>query len=227
MVKLPQKTSQSVPFFILALLVIGTFIGYFLLSMDNIAYAQSLSGCAPINIGNPGANVTIPAQCNTGGSGGLTNPFPDGWQPNRLDMGYDGTFTTKIVAPFSGTIIYAANSFSNWGGYIEIKADQTPSGLPTSTLYFAEGVGVVVGAGTHVTAGQEIAKPVPSVWNGILGNIEWGIAQEGPVGSPTNTYVYGKCGSAGAKSDVLNFASWAEKSLHVAPPSQTSNAGCP
>lgn len=188
-----------------------------LLTQDDVADAT----------GSGGGGSSAP----TTAANGLTNPFPDGWIPNRLDMGYDGTFKNKIVAPFSGTITYASDSFSNWGGYIEIKADQKPSGLPTSTLYFAEGVKPTVHSG-HVNAGDQIASSAPSPFGdpygtGSSGSIEWGLAQEGSVGSPTNTYVYGKCGSSAAKSAVLGFSQWAQQNLGLPPPSQTSNAGCP
>jgi hypothetical protein len=166
-------------------------------------------------------------------TGNFTNPFPGGWIPNRLDMGYDGTFKGQIVAPFSGTVIYASTSFSNWGGYMEIKADKKPSGLPSSTIYFAEGIKPLVNSG-HVNAGQPIAAGAPSPFRdaygtdpGGVGEIEWGVAQDGPSGSPTNTYVYGQCGSASARTSVLNFSKWAQETLHLPPPSQTSNAGCP
>ncbi|MGH7192136.1 MAG: hypothetical protein ACREJM_01225, partial [Candidatus Saccharimonadales bacterium] len=102
----------------------------------------------------PGGGGSTP-----GPTGGFTNPFPDGWTPGRLDMGYDGTFKNKIVAPFSGTITYAATSWSNWGGWIELKAGTKPAGLPSSTLYFAEGV-----------------KPAPGITNGKPVNAAFVIA---------------------------------------------------
>ncbi|HSX46310.1 MAG TPA: hypothetical protein VLG27_04920 [Candidatus Saccharimonadia bacterium] len=164
-------------------------------------------------------------------AGGFTNPFPKSWQPGRLDMGYDGTFTGQIVAPFSGTITYAATSFSNWGGYIELKASQKIPGLPSATLYFAEGVKPAAGihAGVTVQAGQPIADAFTTgAQAGIPGNIEWGPAQDpSGVGTPTNTYVYGQCHSASARATVLAFAKWAEQTLHVAAPAQTGQAGCP
>ncbi len=169
---------------------------------------------------------------STGGSTvGYTNPFPGGWKPGRLDMGYDGTFTGQIVAPFSGTITYATKSFSNWGGYIEIKADKQPSGLPTSTLYFAEGVAPAAGIANnkHVDVGTPIADAFTTgAQAGVPGNIEFGVAQDGPVGSPSDTYtkVPGN-GSAKAVQSVLDFAKWVEQVLNVAPPSSTGNAGSP
>jgi hypothetical protein len=149
-------------------------------------------------------------------------------------MGYDGTFKNKIVAPFSGTITYASASFSNWGGWIELKADSQPAGLPSSTLYFAEGVKPAAGItkGKHVNAGDPIADPYTTgAQGGVPGLIEWGVAQDGPVGTPTNTYVFGQCGSAAAKQAVLDFEQWAIQNLHVAQhdtsPSAGNTPGCP
>jgi hypothetical protein len=212
MIRRVPKLLLLAPFFLL--------LAMFLSIFTTPPASAQLSGCGQIDVGNPGANVSIPPQCASGSSGGLTNPFPDGFVTSRLDMGEDGTFKNRIVAPFSGTITYAANSFSNWGGYIELKADRKPAGLPTSTLYFAEGVGVVVRSG-HVQAGQTIAKPVPSVWNGIIGNIEWGVAQDGSGLTDTYSKV-----APNPRQMVLDFAKWAE-SLHVPPPTSTSQAGYP
>lgn len=189
--------------------------------------------CNTIGFGGASGSTQNPTP-TSGASGGLTNPFPDGWIPNRLDMGYDGTFKNKIVAPFSGTITYASTSFSNWGGWIELKADNQPAGLPSSTLYFAEGVKPTVTNGQHVNAGDQIAVPAPSPYGNAYGTnadgsgeIEWGLAQDGSVGTPTNTYVYGQCGSSSATSTVMAFSQWAQQNLGLSPPSQTSNAGCP
>lgn len=64
MIKLPQKTSRSTLFFILVFLFITVVGCYVLSSKSHVAFAQ-LNGCAQINIGNPGSNVAIPAQCQT------------------------------------------------------------------------------------------------------------------------------------------------------------------
>lgn len=186
------------------------------------------SNCVITKIGTPASSSPqLPATCPSTNApvDGLTNPFPGGWEPSRLDMGYDGTFQGQIVAPFAGTITYAANSFSNWGGYIEIKADQKPAALPYATLYFAEGASPIVSAGEHVNAGQPFANPMVNHFNGITGNIEWGVAVDGAVGTPTDPYA--EAGASNPKQMVLDFTTWAEQVLHVAPPSSTDNAGYP
>jgi murein DD-endopeptidase MepM/ murein hydrolase activator NlpD len=161
-------------------------------------------------------------------AGGFANPFPNGWTPGRLDMGYDGTFKNQIVAPFDGLIIYASRSFSNWGGYLVI---QSPSsiGLPTKTLYFAEGIFPTVSANQSVKAGQQIAiAGTIGAQAGIPGNIEWGVAKEANQLGPIDAYSsqLGN-GSAAARAMVLQFAAWAHDKLGVAMPSSTSNAGAP
>jgi hypothetical protein len=161
---------------------------------------------------------------------GFANPFPGGWIPNRLDLGYDGTFRHWIAAPFSGTITYAAQSFSNWGGYVEIRADHRIKGLPTRTLYFAEGVSPLFAAGTHVSAGTPIAKPAPSPYGDAYnttgagqGQIEWGMAAPGPTGAPTNPLA--ETGIADPARAVKSFAIWVVEHLGVAPPATTDHAG--
>ena len=178
--------------------------------------------------GGPGGPT---GSCPSTTTNGFTNPFPGGWTPNRLDMGYDGTFKGQIVAPFSGTITFAANSFSNWGGYMEIKADQQPQGLPTSTLYFAEGLKPIVTSG-KVTAGTPIADPAPSPYGNAYGTtsdgsgqIEWGVAADGSAGTPTNPLA--ETGISNPAQMVLAFAQWAEQTFQLPPPSQTGNAGSP
>ena len=178
--------------------------------------------------GSTGGGTSSDSSCSAGStgstvSGQYTNPFPKGWQPSRLDMGYDGTFKGQIVAPFSGTITFAADSFSNWGGYVEIKADQKIPDLPSSTFYFAEGISKVVSNGQHVTAGEPIAIAVPSIWNGITGNIEFGLAKEGVVGSPTDPLA--ETGISNPKQMVLDFVAWVEKNLNPAKPTSTGHAG--
>src|SRR5215831_15946244 len=161
-----------------------------------------------------------------------TNPFPGGWQPGRLDMGYDGRFEGHIVAPVFGKIIYAG-LFNGWMGSHGVILHHTgvnPIGkpVPTGCLFFVEGCMPMVHNGQTVRVGQNIAYAVRNPYNGIVGNIEWGVAQYGPVGFQTNAYAMalGTCTSA-AKQMCLDFAAWAHDVLGVAPPSSTSNAGCP
>lgn len=168
---------------------------------------------------------------------GCTNPFPGGWIPNRLDMGYDGTFKGQIVAPCSGTITYAGN-FNGWNGSygVIIKFDNDV-GLPTRSLFFTEGVQPIVKSGQHVNAGDAIANAYPSPYGdaygtnpAAMGEIEWGVNQDGPIGVQVDTYAIAlgnscKPGSA-SQQMVLNFAKWAEQNLNVAPPSSTDHAGC-
>lgn len=193
---------------------------------------QSAQACSDIGNDQSGG---YSSGSNNPSPGSYQNPFPGGWIPNRLDMGYDGTFKDKIVAPFSGTITYSG-VFNGWKGSLGliIKADSA-TGLPTKSLFFTEGVKPIVKTGQHVDAGTQIAVPTPSPYGNSYGTtadgsgqIEWGVSEDGPVGSQVDTYAIqlGVC-SAAAKSMVLNFAKWAENTLNVAPPAQTSNAGCP
>jgi hypothetical protein len=160
-----------------------------------------------------------------GAQNGFCNPFPDGWTPSRLDMGYDGTFKNRIVAPFDGLVTCATSSFSNWGGFVVIQS-ASDIGLPTKTLYFAEGIKPAVAQNTWVKKGQTIATATPSPWNGISGNIEFGVAMEAHGLGPLD--VYGKQlgnGSAASRKMVLAFSDWCQKTLGIAPPSATDHAG--
>jgi hypothetical protein len=163
---------------------------------------------------------------------GFADPFPGGWIPNRLDMGYDGTFKGVVVAPFSGTITYAARSFSNWGGYVEIRADHRIKDLSTSTFYFAEGLNPLFPAGKHVSAGTPIATPASSPWGNAYnttgrgqGQIEWGLALPGPTGVPTNPVA--ESGISNPARTVKAFAIWLVERLGIRPPASTNNAGYP
>lgn len=202
--------------------------------------AQTQQSCVTTGIDQASTNQSS-SNDNGGSNGSLTNPFPGGWSPNRLDQGYDGTFKGKIVAPFSGKITYAATGVATWGGYLDIKADQKPDSLPTSTLYFAEGLAPVVKTGDHVNAGDPIASPAPSPYGNAYGTtadgsgqIEWGVASDGSVGTYTLPYAQvlggGQCSknqnTPQAKSMVLNFASWAVQNFGLGQPTTTTDAGC-
>lgn len=195
------------------------------------ALGMSGSGLVQITrVTTPTADASAATDCqgetlaSTGTlANGFANPFPDGWLPSRLDMGYDGTFTKEIVAPFPGTVVYAASRFSNWGGYVELEASGTIPGLPTRTLYFAEGLLPALHAGQQVKAGQPIAIAVPSPWNGIAGNIEWGIAVNTPVGTPSNPYA--ESGAPDPAAMVLAFNQWVHSHLDVPASTDIGHAG--
>lgn len=183
---------------------------------------------SPAPVGSP-VGASCPSVGGSVGATGFVNPFPDGWTPGRLDMGYDGFFKTQIVSPCGGKVIYYINSqgANSWeGDYVVILCSSTIPGLPSNAFYFAEGITAVVKNGS-VTAGQQIAVPGPTGFSEGPGGIEWGLADpnnpgdtlaESGVGSYTN-------GSAASTTMVLNFAKWVELNLHVAPPATTDHAG--
>jgi beta-N-acetylhexosaminidase len=160
-------------------------------------------------------------------SGPFINPFPGGWIPNRLDMGYDGTFKGQIVAPFNGIIQFAGMT-QGWNGslMVVIKADTNP-GLPTASLYFTEGVKPIVTSGQKVTAGTPIADPYPSPYGDAYattpdgsGQIEWGVADSNaPQGSMPNTQAViigfpGTCSpSTASRAMVLAFYNFIKKAV--------------
>lgn len=163
----------------------------------------------------------------TASQGRYTNPFPVGWIPNRLDMGYDGTFKRKIVAPFDGRIHFAGVLRGNWRGSrgVIIKADQHIPALPSDTWYFAEGITPTVKAGDRVKAGQTIATPSVNPYNGVIGNIEFGLAAQGGVGQQTDPLA--ETGIKNPRQMVLQWEDWVHRNLGVAHPSSTSDAGYP
>jgi len=177
-------------------------------------------------IRSSGANRGI-TDISGSASDGFVNPFPDGWRPGRLDMGYDGTFTNRIVAPFDGLITYAAQRFSNWGGFIVLQSP-TDIGLPTKTLYFAEGLVPTVHTNQSVKAGQTIARAAPSVQGGA-GSIEWGVANEAHALGPVDPYGKSLGGSttatAASRKMVLVFSSWCQINLGLPAPATTGDAG--
>lgn len=167
----------------------------------------------------------------------FAHPFYLGWYPNRLDMGYDGTFKGQIFAPFKGRIVYAGGT-NGWNGsqmvVIEAHRSTHPaitSWIPTARLYFTEGCAPLLRTGTHFRAGQPIAKAVNSPYgdsygHGALGAIEWGVAAIAPDGQQPNTQakILG-AGSPNARRMVLGFNAGCIKYLHMAGATSTNNAG--
>jgi hypothetical protein len=203
---------------------VNAVLGYF----NKFGGASSSSGGG--STGSPGNPASSGACGDNSVSGAFTNPFPGGWEPNRLDMGYDGTFKGQIVAPFAGTITYSG-IFTGWRGSYGIILRSAPDvGLPTHSLYFTEGIKPLVQSGQTVQAGTPIASPVSNPYNGVVGNIEWGVNQDGPVDKQVDTQALalGNSCASGSPSQqmVLDFAKWFEQKLHVAPPSSTDHAGC-
>ncbi|MGH7238101.1 MAG: phage tail tip lysozyme, partial [Candidatus Saccharimonadales bacterium] len=161
------------------------------------------------------------ASCSSGGSatlaGGLANPFPGGWKPGRLDMGYDGHFTGEIVSPCNGTMTYVdtdSNHGSNggWeGAYYVVTCSSTIPGLPSSSFNFAEGTTPTVTQGQSVQAGQQIGRQGWTGYNEGPGGIEWGLA-EASIPRQTVAAALGNSCSAGSQSRqmVLNFSKWVQ-----------------
>ena len=209
----------------------------------------SQQSCADAGIDTSGGSTGTPTSPTP--SGNYTNPFPGGWVPNRLDMGYDGTFKGQIVAPFSGTVTYAG-AFNGWcsppgssncSDGVIIKADKD-FGMPTKCLYFTEGVSPITSLeGKHVNVGTPIANATASPYGAYrgqsssVGAIEWGVASDCPLHTFVNTEAVtlgaGNCKDSGgpgptpqSRKMVLNFSQWAQSALGLPPPSLTTDAGC-
>ncbi len=164
-------------------------------------------------------------------TGNFVNPFPDGWIPGRLDMGYDGTFTKKIVSPCDGKVIYKIYSSGphSWEGYyFVVQCSQSIPDLPSNAFFFAEGLTPTINQNQQVTANQQIAVTGPTGFSEGPGGIEWGLADpKNPGNALAESGVNGmsNCSSASATM-VNNFAKWVEQNLKVAKPSTTDHAGC-
>ena len=170
-----------------------------------------------------------------GTASGFTNPFPDGWTPGRLDMGYDGAFTNQIVSPCTGKMVYvnANTSHSDLGGwkgaFIAVQCSQPIPGFKSNVFFFAEGLTPTVTQDLTVTAGQRIAVPGWTGYSEGPGGIEWGLAN--PDNPATVTLAASgidgmtNC-SAASKTMVLAFSEWVQQNLGVKPPAETGDAGC-
>jgi beta-N-acetylhexosaminidase len=201
----------------------------------------ALDNFAPIT--NQGANPNnANSQCSsssTATTGSIVDPFPGGWIPNRLDMGYDGTFKGQIVSPFDGTVQFAGGT-NGWNGSLMVVVKASSNvGLPNSqSLYFTEGVKPIVSSGATVKAGTPIADTYPSPYHDAYGTtpdgsgqIEWGVADGGAAqGQQPNTEavilgINGKCSpTAASKTMDLAFYKWAQTTAHV--PGNSTNQSC-
>ncbi len=206
---------------------------YSLLASSTKLTAPSSTSATSLPVsGSSAGGTACSAQNVSVSAGGFTNPFPGGWTPYRLDMGYDGTFKGQIVSPVSGKILIASASCANWGGYIAVQADTpTIAGLASNVFYFSEGVAPLVTAGQHVSAGAPIAATAPSPFGdpyatGGLGEIEWGLSNTSQSQAPSSC---GTLAESGAVPDpramVLQFSQWAQTVLHLPPPTETIKAG--
>ena len=169
------------------------------------------------------------------------HPFPRGWIPNRLDMGYDGTFKEIMVAPFAGQIVYSG-LFNGWNGShgVIIRAAEDVADVewwcPTRCIYVVEGVVGVVRSGQHVHGGQTIAHAALSPYgdsygHGALGAIEFGVAEDpgpGVTGYQTNAEAIRLgVGTTAARNMVLKFNEGCVKALGMKGATSKSNAGRP
>jgi hypothetical protein len=166
-------------------------------------------------------------------TGNLTNPFPDGWSPGRLDMGYDGKFTGKVVSPCSGKMSYVDPDDSHgdnggWrGAYFVVQCSSPLQGLPQRSFFFAEGIYPTVTQGQSVEAGQQIGKQGWTGYSEGPGGIEWGLATDDVPRAAYAATLGNSCASGSASNKfVLNFAKWVHDNLGVDPPATTDHAGC-
>lgn len=185
--------------------------------------SDTLSGNFQLGLGAIGNNLS---SNSTGGGGtvgpvsftskGETNPVP-GATGSRLDQGFDVTSKT-FLSPFTGKVVYSTPSDSGWnnGGVVSIADANDPSRV----IYFAEGLRPTVQVGQTVKAGQQIAVPVASTYNGIVGNIEFGPANPAAPGQPLAQVVSDPAG------EVMKFYNWIT-SLGGPKATSTGNAGFP
>ncbi len=207
--------------------------------MQKIVNGLSIDGTASSAPSTPAVSTSDSCGSSniitTTSASGYTNPFPNGWQPERLDMGYDGVFKDRIVSPCTGNMVYvnadaAHGSNGGWeGAFIAVACSKPIADLPSNVFYFAEGLSPTVTQGQKVVAGQTIAVPGWTGYSQGPGSIEWGLAD------PSNpaTVTLAESGVAGmtncSKASiamVLAFSKWAQQNLSVAAPATIGDAGC-
>jgi hypothetical protein len=91
--------------------------------------------------------------------------------------------------------------------------------VPDKVYYLAEGISPRVRVGDIVAAGEVIASPKVNPYNGIVGNVEFGLADPNLPARPLAQAL-----GAGAAQMVEDFAAWIEH-LGGPTPSSTGDAG--
>lgn len=157
-----------------------------------LAFGAVVAGGVVIDYGRKSftkAFTTSPVSSSATGSGRVFNikGFPAGTNPlpgasfSRADQGIDGTGKT-FLSPWAGKVVYSVANDPGWdgGGYVAVQSSADPSFV----YYVAEGISPIVHVGESVAAGQQIASPVASPYNGIVGNFEAGRANPAAPGQP-------------------------------------------
>jgi hypothetical protein len=148
----------------------------FFFSSNTYPASAQLSGCGEINVGNPGANVSVPPQCQGGGGNGAAKwPFAkkDPSTFRRIDQGWDfqGSSPQIVYAVAAGKVTKANNDPSGFGDFYPYETLDTPvtvQGRKYVSIYYghthyADGThGTPRNVlGTHVNSGDPIAYTYP------------------------------------------------------------------
>lgn len=174
-------STEFLVFFIISVIITNVLL---FITLTHIAYAQ-LNGCAEVNVGNPGTNITPPAQCQSGGDGSVVWPYPvkSPSQNRRVDQGWDLEYTTMgnpVRAVVSGTINYnhgsdPCNGGSGFGDTYPLEVMDKPvivNGRKYTEIYYGHTNGDQSLNGKHVNAGTTIATTYDCVNLGA-GFIPW------------------------------------------------------
>lgn len=174
----------------------------------------AVGSAASVQAGAGTGNVGTPV--SLGGFPAAVDPLP-GASGSRLDQGIDATGST-FLSPWAGKVVYSAASDPGWkgGGYVAIQSAADPS----KVYYLAEGIVPTVTVGQIVTAGQQIADPATNPYNGIVGNVEAGLANPSSPGQPLAQVI------SNSATMVLGFYHWL-LSLGGPQATSTSQAGYP
>ncbi len=200
-------------------LIFGGILGGALFIHYGVGLAKQ--GFGTVQGAGPPAGSGSSTSSTSGKLFGATGGFPPGVDPvpgasiSRADQGLDGTAST-FLAPWDGKVIYSTSSDPGWdgGGYVAIQSTADPS----KVFYAAEGLTPTVHVGQTVTAGQQIATPRPSPYNGINGNFEIGLANPNAPSQPLAQVI------SDPRQMVLEWVAWLEH-LGVHAPDSTAVAG--